>query len=1489
MKSGVFFGSKYWFIFLIVLLVGFFAGCKDDEKVEEGTVPMDGGTTIKPLALASATGCAIDSDCKAGLYCFQGRCAYDCKTDTDCLAGETCSAHGECTKGTADTASGEIAGQKKIGAISQALLDTLPGVSVVELPEAVLTVQPGQETVDFTLQLSGPLPPEGLAYTIERSDESIEAIGDGGVGGLKVLRAVASEGNLVVITIPTGKAMPSLETLNENTEVVRATISTGVGTFNIALMPVNPFAGHYTGETTIPVFGGVGLPIDFQVVTSPDGASLQDADSAWLLLPIGAGKLFSPVDTYEGAPDYIASELVYDGFVERWVATFNYEFRLGATTVLSSGGDGQIGRILRFEIEPFEGDKIIGQFSDRWEGFYDARSPEGIVDLVDIVFEGDLELAQTGISPKSSELATPPAISPATPALLPLPPLDYCVDFTSFSTDIVNIEGIDYSCGTVASSDDFKSVTSAEQALCAVASADAALKGRTTKSMLVAFLDDSVDNPEGMSFAEFMEACANGTDGTCVPTEEILCARQLLAYAYQNQETDISTTAQLVVSYQNVTQEAFLGRQLAAFKNDADKRLEWLKTTDYPAIVTSAVKDLNAQLLADWQSGVLDVHMEVLAGYFDPSGLAVLSRTATGDAAREARKQLLSEMIQAWRGATEALAVAAKRWDQLFQEQDKRAEKSDYVVAKMFDLYLLSGILTNLTQDSGAGYQAAAFGGGFSDLMKRAGRLSLSFDDLVFARDAEVVVSTSLDPESSNQTILSSMQAEAEMEIERAAEMVQTVLAESEAEALNQTELGNRMSNEINDLRTDLVEMCGLPNGCTADEFRTNPECDVPVDNGQCGFVVERVSGDYSDVPLSDLNVSEAGSALMNVLAAYNNLTLANKDLDAHNNKVLLEAAASQQFLTDLRAWRDARADNLTKLEEHLAAVGVIGDEINDAGVSTIDAIKAEKDLQETRMNTNNTTWDGLRDDGVTNNYTRRIQVSALNQTAQVCRDVGDVAYNTFDAIAEGLPEGSDDPSFAIQGGLKLIGTGIDAVARIGANIFESAAKGVDDALAKEQEQLDADLANLADVAAYNDVITDNNIAELEGKLEKAKIEKEGDIGALQDAYDSAKLERENTLKFNRDIDEFNQRQLALDKMIEDHAGLLVRIERAQLGVAQRIAEYLAIAQRAKLQNSRLLDLENQRADVNRLVGSPGVIFARANRLAQAETRLQRAKDKLMNWLVGLEYFAVRPFIDQRLQILLALNPYQLEDIAEELKRLESSCGGAVNLDEAIISVRQDLMGITFAVEDLATNEILEPETRFLEILKDGYVPIDKRVRYTTDATIGDLMKDDDRILSSTFGISLDDFANLASTCNAKIVSIGVQLIGELEDARPTVTVLYDGTSQLRSCQAGITEYVELIGETVTNFGEITMLRTPGRSISPLAGINTWRDENEVGTEDDEGVNVTLSGLPLSSQFTVLIDTKIGENATLTWDNLEDILLKVSYSYQDVFPTGQCE
>ncbi len=1403
------------------------------------------------MAIASRAGCALNEDCAAGLYCFQGYCASECTEDADCNQG-TCTERGQCLAA---------------GAISLSAEDVdLDELTIMNSPETVFEIQPGQQEIVFEMELDEPTPSNGFRYRVDRSDDPDSA---------EKIKRTAGDTRSVEIAIPVGQADPDLE----DGRLVYVKLFTPLGNYDLALLPQHAFAGSYVGTARVNAFGSTGLPIQMQVVTEPADASLAQAERALLILPVGDEFVFSPFAS-DGSVDYVARELEYDEFVGRWVATFGMSFDLSNSSIITPSNDEQIRRSMRFELMQGDGTTIIGDFTDRWSGLYEVRSSSGVTRLEDVIFNGEIEADRVDQAPHFNEFEIREH-EQADPQLLPAPPLDTCstVDFTEFTA--VDLDETTYDCAEIADADDFALADASEQASCAVTASVSSLDGDTTGGQLRAFLDDDIPNPGGQSFEEFLDACAEDSDATCQPSDEVLCARQLIAHSYRNQGQQSSYLADLASHYQELTREAYLGQQLSAFGADATLRLQWLETTDYPAVVTSAVKNLNEQLLDEWRQKVLEAHLDVLEGQLDASGLAVLSRQVSDEGAADVREQLLSEMTQGWRGAMEALTLASSRWHTLLQGEAQRAEKTAFVSSRMFDLYLAAGILRNLNRAAGAGYLSARLAGGFATLLRRLEMLSMPFDHLVYARDAEVVVNTSVDPTSDNNTLLGEREDDAFSEIERAHEGVGRVLEQARAEALNAEQLGNRMDNEINDLRDELVELCGMPVGCTADTFRSDPQCQVRVDVGKCGFSIDKATDDITGFGPGQQSVSQAGRALLDVTEAAQNISIADDEQRSLVERTQLELAELTAFATTIEEWNRTRLDAVSALQQNLAQ----RDSLRNERVKEIyDNLAERADMRRDGIESAQQTfqeWNQIRYDNATTDIGLMVAANSARETASSLRNIAQGVKDFGEASAKGLPTAvgtSNDVSAPARLAL-LMGTyGKVLAMRTGAVLADITAASLEIARETHSIMNEARMAQMEDQSALGSMIGDHEMAILEEELQIGEAQTDAELARLEEIIELARAHTSAQLAYERDYDEFLQRRLALRQKLTYITGLDLRLEQTHLQFDQAVAGYLAVVQQAELRDTKLNDLQRQRANVNRLVGSPQVIFSRANRLEQAEMRLERAKDKMMDWLVALEYLAVRPFMDQRQQILLARNTYQLEEIAQELKRLQRNCGGAVNTVQSTISVKRDLLGLTQATIDPATGEVLTPDERFREILSRGYVPIDKRVRYSNDETIGALMARDPDIMAATFHVELENFANLDLTCNAKIASLDIQLVGDLEEARPTVSVLYDGTSKLASCQPGIDDYVELFGPDTSNYGSITHLRTSGRSISPVAGVNEF-----------VGASTTLAGLPLASQYTLLIDTNAGENRRLDWSQIEDVELQVSYTYQDIFPVGQCE
>lgn len=1444
------------------------AGQADGSGADAGGGGVTEPAAALPIELASSTGCVIDDDCRDDLYCFLGRCGFECRAEDQCDIGESCSDRGRCLTDAADNPYDGFTTLDSEGA-QAAFADVVADVQLTLIPEAVQEVRAGEAFIDVVIETSVPVPGGEIAYRVDQGGAE-----GGGDGQIRRARGETT----FVLSIPTGSADPG----GDDPGPSAVFVATSVGTFSMDLIPSLPFEGTYAGTVTIPQFGSVGLPIAFQLATDPPGAELDAADAVYLVLPVDDTAIFTPHEAF-GDRTHVTRELVFDNFTERWVAVFVHEFRFGADSLFGSLEPGQIRRTLRFELEPFGARSVFGAVSDRWTGFYDDISTDGVADLADVLFEGELFVERAGPAPQLADI-TPPVFDPdADPQLQPQPSLAGCTD--GMFDAVATVGDTEFSCASadVLSASDFTGASPQDQAVCAIAVAESALAGDTTQEQIIAFLDDDIDNPGGLSFAEFMERCAAGTDGTCVPSADVQCGRQLLAFAYARQGASTQHAAQVVSSYQAATREAYLGRQLGAFQTDSQTRLRWLQTTDYPAIVTSAVQDLTAQLLDEWVATVLDVHMEVLAGQFDPAGLAVLGRTPTGEDAQAARRQLLLEMSQSWRGALDALTLGTQRWHALYQGDADRAERAAYVQTRMLELYVLSGILGELSRDAGAGFLNAGQGAGLANLMRELNKLSRPFDDLIFARDGEVVVSTSLDPLETNDTILSELEATAIAEIADASDAVSAIIAEANEDALDAELIRVELNGQVDDLIDELVELCGLPVGCTRADVESDGACAVLTEPGACGFLIERGSGDYLDFDTGAQSVSAAGRSLLAFQEAAIDREIALDELAAHVSRVQLYHETTEAFARNIESWRDRSQDLSDVIAELLADQQIA----RDASLAlTLSALEQQTTLRREGYDAFSDAvdaWDTIRVDGVDVDMEDILSATAMNRTAAWLDFNADTIESTADIVADGLPKitgVSNDTLGPLRASIRIVGFAAAQGARYDRTVLEGQIANTENDLTRRQMMRDATLANLQDEQALAQLYTDNQIADLDAAIAASDALSANAEAALQDLIDGLQAQLAIDLAYERDVQELVDRRVALHDLLIQSTGFELRLSQAELTIAQRVNEYLQVAQRAQLLEARLVDLERQVANVNSLLGSPAVVFAWANRLAQAESRLERAKSYLMEWLVALEYFAVRPFMDTRLQILLARNTYQLEEIAADMRRIQSSCGGAINRQTSEVSLRGDLMALDFASVDSA-GTTYDAAERFLAVLERAAIPIDRRTRYTADSTVGDLVDRTD-ILAASFTLSLDDFANLEATCNAKIASVSIQLVGDdLGAGQPTVALLYDGSSQLRSCQPDLDAYVAQFGPAATTFGQVTSLRTAGRSIAPVAGINEFPPE--------ASANATLAGLPLASQYTVLIDPELGENARIAWSNLTDIMLRIEYVYQDPFPAGQCE
>ncbi|MFT6628323.1 MAG: hypothetical protein ACJA1R_001584 [Flavobacteriales bacterium] len=1427
----------------------------------------DAGGLVIPDNLPREPGttavCRIDLDCESGSHCFNNLCSRECSEDIACEDGATCDDRGRCGS------------DNKMVDEPTELVDAI----FVESPLPEVFVPEGSDGIMVDARLEGDGVPEFLRYRVEDS----AGASDSG----RVRRAQVGADGSCRFELPISR-----ETIdNTEGERVDVRVSTDAGSFMVTAVQTPTVDGSWSGSARVTEFGTLQLPIAFQIVTVPEGRSLEDADEAWLVLPNGEEWIFSPRPGLE-SDTTVSRQLEYDGLTERWVAFFRHDVgEIGAVA-----GRPGVQRSLRFELATDGEREVTGRVVDRWRGLYEQRSSSGVIEPAVVSFEGELLLFRAGDLESDLVWTDDGENDPTTEVSVDLPTLSTCTDemFVEDNTDTPELEyrsydadGEVWSCGAPDAGYDVAAfLANAEldpavsRETCALAIAGDALSSGTTGATILSYIAGD-GGGDGRSFAEFIADCASGATDDCRPSPEVLCARELVAYAYVAEEELPVYGDQLIDWFASLSREAFLGRQLGAFETDSATRLSWLQSTDFPAIVTAAVRDHLSNLLEAWVEGVVDVHLAVVEEQFDAAGLAVLSRQPVAADAIARRQELLFEMSQTWRASMDALTLAAQRWHALYVNGADRANATALVAERTLELYVLAGISYNLNLRGGAGFANATFGGGFGALARQVRQLSLPFDELIYARDAEVVVSRSLDPAADNFNLLQRLRTAALEGVAAADESVAGVVATANETALDRETLQNRLSNEINAVRDEIVALCGLQPGCGVDDL-DDPECAPRVGAGECGFVF-----DGPDVSaFQDANASEAGSAVLSIIESNNNVAISMAELDSSQVRGQLAYAATEDFAVELERWNLQRLESINDIDRivrdnvdawggELAGLAQNISERNDARALLL--ADAQADASQ---------WNSIRISGVNEDFGQLQAALGLERTAAGAQSVGDLAGSGARLMAAGMPRAvgvavdASAPARAALATKAIMWMSLANVVSAGA---EAAAGEVRRVAERDSALRQAELQGLRDQDIADDVALTNEIEVLRDAAELSGSQSELATWEVDRLLEQMQTLAEAELAYQRDVQELRDRRQAAFGLLLDESALSLRVLRAQTAVLQRALEYQRVVQRAGLLEARWHELKTQQANVNALIGSPSVVFAWANRLTQAENRLELAKNGLMEWLVAMEYYAVRPFMDQRIQILLARNPRQLEEIAAEMTRLESVCGGPSNAQSTVVRL-SEFIGAADASIDDTSGVVVVPEERLRATLQRGDANVNRRVRISASVSGAELNTRSD-LLSATLPIDIEYFANLGLSCNAKIESFDVALIGEgLGDARPTVTIVYDGTSRVRSCQPDLDEYVAQFGPDATAFGPLTTFRSPARAISPVAGINEFPTDSF-----PQGGNLTLSGLPLAADYTIVIDPTVGENRNIQWNRLDDIELRVNFAYQDFFPRGACQ
>lgn len=1476
-------------------------GGNDGGDDGDATLKIEDSVT-KPLALASRSGCRIDTDCTDGLFCFQGMCTKECDATNPCSVG-SCNANGRCVK-----SSGAKSLHRDRSTENPVAEDLIPDVSMLREPAKTVDVLVGEETVTVqavTAKDYGPI--------LYRAEQDGKMLADAATS-----KAV-KDGELYVYTfnIPTNKSA-----LGDIGEVDVVTLISSIGTFNISLVPRPEVSGAYEGAVVAGQFGGSSIPFRAVVeVTPKNPKNFSEITAIKMYLPVSTDDIFSPENAETGKVRWVSVDMEQAEARncraqehDCWEARFGTNnFAVPESTIVTA--DAKLYRSIRVELSDYDASasRFEGFVIDSFKGIYRDKgaADNSEKSWAEVSVEGNMLMVRTNdddwndtdkvvaehnretdISRDVNEEVAPRCSTSDMNAI-----------FAAFK-DITDTEDPLYVCKDA----NYSELSIEDKVKCVVAGANAMLgednlTSHTVKEFLATTDTAELAAKTGCSnFGAFLTACANqtkcdgGTVEFCKARPDMVCAADLLASLYFDNTTalaDIQIDSKPAVEIvfddiANLLRESYLGPQFAAYQLDIDIRKQWLENANSPRIAASVLEEFNTGLLGKWETEVLDAHNAVIAKQFHQGIIEVLARKNTNSNVVDSRAGVLAEYADAWQGASEALALATRRYDSVLSKTRDRTEKAAEIRKGLIDLYVVGAVEStlNLAHDNTSLNQS--YGVGLNEIMSDLKSLDQSFEDLVFMRDAEIAVSQSLDPESNNNNLLKRRKAAAEKALTDAKTLQTTVFTRMTNRQFNEQSVTALLKNNVDNLRTEMASLCGLPKGCKTADDR---DCAVEVEAFKCGLVVDKSNDDLpTSLTDANANIGSAGAAVLAFREAEQDLNIAQADLNAQLIKAREAQSVADQFAATIESLNADRKDTLNQIQSNLDQLKVMLEASEQTQLAKLEqelALQqdyvddAASDLEE---------WDTIVSKNNKKRKMLRDQIAAYNAVSTTAEFMGDSVIKSVDAAAEFL---------------NFIGTdlGVGSAQNISLANLRGMMKisGYAGWLASYTVKLTADTA-----ANTCQTLLDN--AEIDGEYEVAYWEKQDEAEdlerrfAIQTAINGLEkqmvanstqreilgvinegLQKAFDAKAQYEYDRAELRELSLNvvSLMADIETKKIIVTKAEIARDKKLLEYLSIAQKAQLLKSQF-DAANQRlAKVSSIYSTPACIFSNASDLEMLESEIDRAKEKLYDYLALVEYYAVRPFADLRRAIYLAKSPNDLLGILDKIDDLVDSCGttSQSNQPEITISLRE-FMGITRDYEEMTKAE------RFRAIMSFGDLPVDALTRYTADGKVKQLLSKDG-LMAGTFQIDKDTF-NIGANCNAKIQSFAVRVEGDNlsggNAVYPNVTIFYNGSSTLTSCQPNMDDVVKPLGGR-TRFGTYTSFSIPTEKMTPNAGVGKYiqiTDDTKFSANDFREENHAFDGLPIMTSYTVLIDPTMGDNAKINWDKLEDIKLKIIYSYDNL-------
>ncbi len=796
-------------------------------------------------SMNSDAGCIIDNDCAEGKYCFHSSCVSDCKQDSDCGEGQKCAENGRCI-----IPMGKLSLLRKLTpdedyeiAKSAATQDLLAGVEIVDaLPNNIdvkvkqtevtvsLTTSKNMGTVKYIVITEDNINGSKDVQTVE--PEMVEVTGD----------HLNSDKSLASYTF---KIAPKKANLGEQAgekEVVY--IDSNLGFFKVVMRPQKQPSGLYEGTVTAPQFGGIPMNLRMGIVVTPkDPASFADITGIDIYLPSSEDDLFSPTSPETGKTQWNKVKMKREtsavncagGAAGCWTASFSSNnFVMPGSQVIRA--DQQVNRSIRIELSDFsaKNQRFTGTMRDFWQGLY-RISENGKSNWATPTLNGQLMLYRSKAFDTEALKA----------------------DITSHIADNYSRNAEDAGIAAGACTDNGKAAliayaqnvtgcTSADKladANCLDAAIDGVINDSNKKlvsTIIPALISGDAENSGGFAnLGDFMTDCLKD-DGVCAERPEIACAVDLLAQQIVNDE---SISASKVETWIKLMRESYLGVQYRAWQVDVDVREDWLKGGSAPSFLSPTLEQLNTEMLQKWEADVLDAHVDVVGQQFSQASLELLSRYTDSDIVKSLRKTVLADMSQAWEGVSDALNTGANRYNVLYTDDIQRKETAKRLNRYLFDLYFTGIVESAMNIRADQTSLNASFGKNLAAINDNIAALKMPFDDLVYLRDAEIVVSASLSNIPGEiPSVLTSRKKLAKDTIAAAAKVRDTTLETKAQKDIAEAEIKDRLSTNLENLKNEIVSICGTPTDCKGVAFNGTDECIPDTDYLLCGFKLAKKS-----------------------------------------------------------------------------------------------------------------------------------------------------------------------------------------------------------------------------------------------------------------------------------------------------------------------------------------------------------------------------------------------------------------------------------------------------------------------------------------------------------------------------------------------------------------------------------------------------------------------------------------------------------------------